>query len=525
MGNLQSTPLGPWLERWNSLPRSRQVMLAAVGIGGFLLVWVLFLSSSSPKMVTAYSGLAPEDSAAMADELESLGIPYELRGGGSAIAVPANKVAEVRIKLAQAGLPSGGAVGLEIFDKTNFGATDFVQQVNFRRGLEGELARSINTLDAVKASRVHISIPKEAVFKEDQHEATASVLLQLRPGARLSDEQVKGIVNLVANSVEGLSEKGITVIDDSGRVLFDGATFGGTFSAGATATQLDLQRQYELALQRDVSDVLARIVGPGRSAVTIRASLNFDQVTRTKDEFGTPQQAVPRSQSTVQETFNGTNLNVGNVPGTGTNGGTGGGANTTANGNSQYTRTETTTNNEIPKTTSTTIQAPGKLERLSVSVVLDESVTAAQEAAITSAVAAAVGLDQVRGDVISVTRLPFDESARADLIGETPGGLAAYFEYLKLVIPILAVILAFILVMLLLRSLSKRQLRLPAPVGHQALPAGAAAALAALPSAAPQQELPVLETPSDPHEERVLRLAEANPRAVADVVQTWMRED
>ncbi|MCL6645321.1 MAG: hypothetical protein K6U88_10165, partial [Dehalococcoidia bacterium] len=192
---------------------------------------------------------------------------------------------------------------------------------------------------------------------------------------------------------------------------------------------------------------------------------------------------------------------------------------------SQYTRTETTTNNEIPRTTSTTIQAPGKLERLSVSVVLDESVTAAQEAAITSAVAAAVGLDQVRGDVISVTRLPFDESARADLIGETPGGLAAYFEYLKLVIPILAVILAFILVMLLLRSLSKRQLRLPAPVGHQALPAGAAAALAALPSAAPQQELPVLETPSDPHEERVLRLAEANPRAVADVVQTWMRED
>ncbi len=524
MGNLETSPLGPWLARWNALPRSRQLMLAAVAVGALVLLWVLFISSSRPNMVTAYSGLAPEDSAAMADELEAMGVPYELRAGGSAIAVPANKVAEVRIRLAQAGLPSGGAVGLEIFDKTNFGATDFVQQVNFRRGLEGELARSINTLDAVKASRVHISIPKQAVFKEDQHEATASVLLQLRPGARLTDEQVKGITNLVANSVEGLTEKGITIIDDSGRVLFDGATFGGTFSAGATATQLELQRQYELALQRDVSDVLARIVGPGRSAVTIRASLNFDQVTETRDEYGTPQQAVPRSQSTVEETFTGTNLTVGNVPGTGANGATGGGANTTANGNSQYTRTETTTNNEIPRTTSTTIQAPGKLERLSVSVVLDESVSAAQEAAITSAIAAAVGLDQVRGDVISVTRLPFDPSARADLVGETPGGLAAYFEYLKLVIPILAVILAFILVMLLLRSLSRRQLRLPAPIAPQALPAGAAAALAALPSAPPEQ-LPVLETPHDPHEERVLRLAEANPRAVADVVQTWMRED
>lgn len=524
MGTLEASPLGPFIQRWNQLPRTRQLMLAGVAVGALVLLWLLFLSSSSPRMVTAYSGLAPEDSAAIADELESLGIPYELGGGGSSIAVPANKVAEVRIKLAQAGLPSGGAVGLEIFDKTNFGATDFVQQVNFRRGLEGELARSINTLDAVKASRVHISIPKEALFKEDQHQATASVLLQLKPGARLTDEQVKGITNLVANSVEGLTEKGITIIDDSGRVLFDGATFGGAFSAGATATQLELQRQYEVALQRDVADVLSRIVGPGRSAVTIRASLNFDQVSTIKDEFGTPEQAVPRSQSTVEETFTGTNLNVGNVPGTGTNGGTGGGTNTTANGNSQYTRTETTTNNEVPRTSSTTVQAPGKLERLSVSVVLDESVSPAQEAAITSAVAAAVGLDQTRGDILSVTRLPFDESAITDLIGESPNGLAVYFQYLRLLVPILAVILAFILVMLLLRSLSKRQLRLPAPATPQALPAGAAAALAALPTP-PQEELPSLQTPSDPHEERVLRLAEANPRAVADVIQTWMRED
>lgn len=524
MGNLQATPLGPWLERWNALPRTRQLMLGTVALGGIVLLWVLFLSSSSPRMVTAYSGLAPEDSAAIADELESLGIPYQLRAGGSAIAVPANKAAEVRIKLAQAGLPSGGATGLEIFDKTNFGATDFVQKVNFRRGLEGELARSINALEAVKASRVHISIPKEAVFKEDQHNATASVLLQLKPGARLNEEQVKGIVNLVANSVEGLTEKSITIIDDTGRVLFDGATFGGAFSVGATASQLEFQRQYELALQRDVSDVLARIVGPGRSAVTIRASLNFDQVTQVKDEFGTPAQAVPRSQSTIEETFTGTNLNIGNVPGTGTNGGTGGGTNTTANGNSQYSRTETTTNNEVPKTTSTTIQAPGRLERLSVSVVLDESVTAAQEAAITSAVAAAVGLDQVRGDVISVTRLPFDESVRADLIGETPSGLATYLHYLQLLLPLLAVILAFILVMLLLRSLSKRVARLPAPIAHQALAPSAAAAIAAIPPTQ-QENLPALQTPSDPHEERVLRLAEANPRAVADVVQTWMREE
>lgn len=514
------SPLAPLLERWNQLPRSRQLMLGGIGAAALIAFYFIFVASKSPSMVVAYSGLAPEDSAAIADQLESDGVPYTIGGGGSTVSVPANQVAEVRIKLAQSGLPKGGSVGLEIFDKTNFGATDFVQQVNFRRGLEGELARSINTLDGVKASRVHIVIPEEAIFAEDQKKATASVLLQLKPGARLNEDQVRGITNLVTNSVEGLEQGGVTIIDETGRVLFDGATFDSPFSTGATASQLDLQRQYEAALQNDVQATLAKVVGPGRSAVTVRASLNFDKVTAVEDKFGTADQAVPRSSTSTTETFNGTNLNVGNVPGTGANGGTGGGANTTANGNSTYTRTETTTNNEINKTTSTTVKAPGSLNKLSVSVVLDESVTAAQEASITSAVAAAVGLDQVRGDTLSVTRLPFDESVRSDLLPAASDGLGTYLQYLKLLLPLLAVVLGFILVMLLLRSLSKRQFTLPMPAHSPMLPA--AAALAALPAA---EDIPALQPASDPHEERVLRLADNNPRAVADVVQTWMREE
>ncbi len=523
----QGTPLAPLLERWNELPRSRQIMLAAIGAATLAVLYFVFLASSRPNMVVAYSALAPEDSAAIADQLEADGIPYELGGGGSTVSVPANKVAEVRIRLAQAGLPKGGSVGLEIFDHTNFGATDFVQQVNFRRGLEGELARSINTLSGVRASRVHISMPKEAIFKEDQARATASVLLQLRPGARLSDEQVRGITNLVTNSVEGLDQSGVTIIDDSGRVLFDGATFSQGFSTGATASQLELQRQYELSLQRDITETLAKVVGPGRSAVTVRASLNFDKVTSVADQFAAAGQAVPRSTSSVTETFTGSGINVGNVPGTGTNGGTGAGANTTANGNSQYTRTETTTNNEISRTTSTTERAPGSIERLSVSVVLDESVSAAQEASLTSAVAAAVGLDQTRGDTLSVTRLPFDASVREDLVMAAGDGLGTYLQYLKLLLPMLAIILAFILVMLLLRSLSKRQLALPGVPQPHMLPA--AAGMGGLPAAAMTSiprgpDLPAIEAAPDPHEERVIKLAEANPRAVADVVQTWMRE-
>jgi len=370
-------------------------------------------------------------------------------------------------------------------------------------------------------------MPKEAIFKEDQAEATASVLLQLQSGARLNDEQVRGITNLVTNSVEGLQQSGVTIIDDSGRVLFDGATFSQAFSTGATSSQLELQRQYELALQRDVTDTLAQVVGPGRSAVTVRASLNFDKVTSVADEFAAAGSAVPRSTTSVTETYTGNNLNVGNVPGTGTNGGTGGGTDTSATGNSEYSRTETTTNNEISRTTSTTEQAPGSVERLSVSVVLDESIAAGQEASITSAVAAAVGLDQSRGDTLSVTRLPFDASVREDLVMAAGDGLGVYLQYLKLLLPMLAVLLAFILVMLLLRSLGKRQLSLGMPAQHPMLATAgmhnalAAGAIAALPQA---EALPSLETVADPHEERIHKLAEANPRAVADVVQTWMRE-
>jgi flagellar M-ring protein FliF len=283
---------------------------------------------------------------------------------------------------------------------------------------------------------------------------------------------------------------------------------------------MELQRQYEAALQRDVEGTLAKVVGAGRSAVTVRAKLNFDTVKQDEDKFAPAAQAVPRSTTSTTETFTGSGINVGNVPGTGTNGGTNQGTGTTANGNSNYSRTETTVNNEVGRTTTSTIKAPGSVDRLSVSVVLDDSVSAAQESSITSAVAAAVGLDQTRGDTLSVTRLPFDASVKEDLVAAAGNGLDQYLRYLKLLLPLLAVVLGFILVMLLLRSLSKRQLALPSPAMVQALPAPLTAA--AIPAAPP---LPALEPASDPSEERVLKLAQSNPRAVADVVQTWMREE
>ncbi len=513
--------LSALVDRWNALPRSRQLVVAGLLVALVAVLYLLYSASQRPNLVVAFSGLAAEDSAAIADELEKHGIPYEIGGGGSTVAVPANKVAEVRILLAQAGLPSGGGVGFELFDKTRFGVTDFEQQVNFRRALEGELARSINTLEPVRASRVHINIPEEKLFAGDETKPTASVVLQLRPGASLSKEQIRGITNLVSHSVDGLEPEGVTIIDQSGRVLYDGATESSPFASGATASQLELQRQYELALERDVEETLAKVVGPGRSAVTVRAFLNFDAVTETAEEYAPPEQAVPRSSTTVTETFTGTNLTVGNVPGTGSNGGTAG-AGTNATGNSEYTRTETTVNNEISRTATTTVRAPGKLERLSVSVVLDESVPASQESAIMTAVAAAVGLDQSRGDTLSVIRVPFDPSVREGFVLEGGSAFDQYLQYVRYLLPIVAVVLAFLLLFLLVRALSKRQ---EAFLSRTASVVAPALGAPGDDPAVPPPPVPDIAPLPDPAEERVLKLAATNPRAVADVVQTWMREE
>jgi len=512
------SPFSQIMDRWNDLPRSRQLALAGILAGTLVVLYFVFMSSSSPNLVVAFTGLQSDDSANIADQLTKDGVPYQIGGGGSSISIPAGKVAEERIKLAQVGLPKGGGVGLEIMDNQGFGTTDFVQQVNYQRGLEGELQRSINTLDGVQSSRVSIVLPQESNFTSDQAPTTASVLLQLRPGTNLDSDQVKGITNLVSNSIQGLKPAGVTIIDQTGHVLFDGSTMDDVFATGTSSTQMAQQRQYETSLQDDVQNTLAKVVGPGRSAVTVRATLDFDSVQSTADSFGTTPQV--RSSTTSTETYNGSGIQTGNPAGTAANGGTGATAAANAGGNSTYNNTTTTTNNELDKTTTNTIKAPGSVKKLSVSVVLDDSVTPAQEAALTSTVAAAVGLDQTRGDQLSVTRLPFDSSVKDSLTAAAPGsGLGQYLSYLKLLLPLLAVVLGFVLVMLLLRALSRRQLALPMPQMLQALPSGGAQAIAA----------PVnygsLEPAGDPQEDRVLKLAEGNPRAVADVVQTWMREE
>ncbi len=526
------------LRLWERMPRAQKLMLAAVGALALSMFVFFYTSARSAPMATLYSQLEPEDAGAVTSELDTLGIPYELAGGGSAVRVPSNTIDRARIELAQRGLPQGGAVGFEIFDRTNFGVTDFAQRVNFQRGLEGELARTIRQMSLIDGARVHIVMPERRVFSDFQEPATASVVLQMKPGRRLDDSQVRGVAHLVAGSVVGLDRENLTIIDTSGNILFDGAD--DALSLGSlSGSQLQVQRSFETTLERDVGRMLQQTLGPNMAAVQVHAELNFDRVEVSSETFQPEGAAAgtPRSQSLVEETFQGSSASAAAVPGVAANV-PGAAINTTGSGNdqSQYQRTETTTNFELSRTTQRTIQAPGAVENLSVSVLLNDTVPEEQATALTQSIAAAVGLNEARGDRIVVTRIPFDTTAidEAQAAIAEAGAQDQMLTYLRLALPVLAVLLALFIFWFLRRSLRTAghgwvydpSVQVLAPAGLPAslgggdigrLPPGAAQ-LPDLPNA---EEVRKREAVG----QRVSSLARTQPEAVAEVLQSWLKEE
>lgn len=522
---------------WERMPRTQKMVLALIGALAVGLFTYYFALSQSSPMATLYSSLEPDDAGAITAELEAMGIDYELAGGGTTVRVPSNQIDRARIDLAQRGLPEGGAVGFEIFDRTNFGITDFAQRVNFQRGLEGELARTIRQMGPVDGARVHIVLPERQVFADAQQPTTASVVLQLKPGRTLEEGQIRGIAHLVSHSIEGLSDENLTIIDTSGNMLFDGAD--ASLASGAlSGTQLQTQHTFERSLETDVLRMLQQALGPNKAAVQIRAEMNFDRVEESTETFAPLQdnEGTARSRSEVTETFQGTAADAGAVPGVAANvpgaaiDGTAGG------GTSQYERTESTTNFEVNRTTQRTVRAPGTVEKLSVAVLLDESIPDDQVASITDNIAAAVGLDDERGDELVVTRLPFDTTAieEAQVVIDSAGAQDQIFSYLRLALPILALLVALFFFWFLRRSLNgaRRGWQLDTSVqvmAPAALPAGGAVeAIAAaeqpagyLPEAKSPEELKRREAIN----QRVTTLARTQPDAVADVLQSWLKEE
>ena len=373
-----------------------------------------------------YAGLEVEDQAAIVDYLKENNLPYKLDPSSSAILMPGGAIYETRLTLAQMGLPKGGTTGFEIFDESNMGMSEFQQRIAYTRAIEGELARTISQMTQVENARVSVVIPEQRLFLEQQKPSTASVLLRLRQGATIGPTQVKAIIHLVAHSVDGLEPDAVTVVDTNGRVLSDMVSdsmiiYNPDGTNTVTSVQRELERQHERELENKVRIMLEQVFGPGSAIVRVRIDLDLDKRTSSYVEY-TPNPdtgtGVPRSNERQEESYTGQGNPVNGNPGTTTN--IPGYAINSSQVESEYNRSNSTTNYEISTRKGDQVVTPGGVRRLSASVLINDrtgELTDERLESLQEVIASSIGFSAQRGDSLVVRAMRFS-TAFADSMAD-----------------------------------------------------------------------------------------------------------
>jgi flagellar M-ring protein FliF len=398
------TTLDQATQLWKRLHTLQKLAIVGAVLAAIGIVVAVIASSSSQPMQVLFSDLDPKDAAAIVEKLKEQNIPYELSDGGTTVRVPASQVYELRLALAREGLPAGSTVGYEIFDRTNLGMSDFVQKLNHKRALEGELQKTIASFDEVQKVRVMIVLPEKALFEKDQKKPTASVLLHLKSGRSLSKLNIEGIQNLVASSVEGLSPADVTVVDQHGQILSQAPRETSTL-AGLTATQYEQQQKVESYLTSRLQSLLDGVLGPGNSVVRVSAELDFTQREQTRENYDPDGQVVRSEERIAEARRSQDSLDYPAV-------------------NSESNATKVRTNYEISRTVERIVGGVGTIKRISASVLVNgitkvvdqdgkkivQYTPRSQEELqkLTQIVRNAIGYDPERNDQVSVVNLPFD---------------------------------------------------------------------------------------------------------------------
>ncbi len=415
VGEGRSTPVNGVLEVLKKLGPQKLITLGVVTALLMAFFAFLIMRVTAPTMTTLFSDMSLQDSTAVTRELDQRGIKYELRMEGATVMVPKDQVLRLRMELAGKGLPQGGGVGYEIFDKTDsLTATSFVQNVNQLRALEGELARTIRSLDRVQNARVHLALPERQLFQRDKKEARASIVLKVR--GELEAGQVRAIRHLVATAVEGLKPDRVSVVDEAGRLLADGAGD----SADTAVLASEKQQSYERRVRSQIEDIVASVVGRGRARVQVAADMDFNRIQQTQESFDPESRVVRSTQTRAENNLSNEaregQVTVGNeLPGANAQGGQG--------QREASQKNEETVNYEISKTVRTEVIEGGRVKRMSVAVLVDgnyvkgaggqqEYQQRPQEELdrIAALVRSAIGFDQKRGDTIEVVNLRFAEA-------------------------------------------------------------------------------------------------------------------
>jgi flagellar M-ring protein FliF len=542
---------------WTRLGRGPQLLLLALGVLGPALV--LFGSQwlSEGQWVPLFASLPAEEGGAILGQLKASKTPYRIGGTGDQILVPADKVSEARLKLAMQGLPLGGGVGFEVFDRPSLGVSDFAQRLNYQRALQGELARTIGQLREVARARVHLVLPQPSLFADRDRPASASVFLKLGPGAQLGRDQVRGIVHLVASSVEGLSPDRVTLVDTGGRVL----AMGGEAAAGSLSPRrLEIKTALEESLERGVQTLLDSALGAGQSICRVSAQVNFNQIERTEEKFDPS--GVMRQKTRSTESSKGRSTGPGSPaapPATPGDPATAPPAPSASVSQNDGTRESESVTYEVGRVTARTVTSPGEIQRLSVAVVLNtpgrtgapadgkqgqERPRSPEEIEkIRKVVMTAVGFSESRGDSVTVAEMPFDTSAldreRALLDQPAPAGPKASARAIGRAAMVAAAVVGMIVLAVLgwlvLRGRSRARARAevvlslaseqetPAPrASSTAPPRPPVAAISRVPQPIVAEELLQLSREREDIREKALTLATAEPDATAQLLRAWL---
>lgn len=503
-------------------------------IAGLVVAVVLFtllsltFVGSKPAMKVLYANLNSGDAGDIVAQLKELRIPYELTENGTAILVDQNNVYETRLAMAADGLPKGGGVGFEIFDKTSLGTTDFVQKLNYHRALQGELARTIAGFDKIKAARVHLAQPKESIFVEDTQPPTASVSVTLAGREKLSKNEIKAIVNLVGSAITGLKEANITLVDTAGHLLY---RKDGDEDSLLSATQIEYQQRLERTLRSKLETMFEEVVGAEKVIARVNADIDFDHVDVSEEVFD-PETQVVRSEQVVTERDGAMDVQQG-IPGVKGQLATYTEAGETGDGGGGFKRDNITRNYEVSKKVTRTKAAIGQVRKLSVAVMVDGTYTKVEKdgkmtkeylarsdqelATFMKMAQNTVGYDPERGDKVEVVSMPFHLSSYME---PAPDVLDQYRSLLdQLALPAVLLFVAICFFMFVIRPFFRL-------MSNQHVADHRAATQA-------EQELVAVESSEDltltplgmTDKERIFKLAQSDPDRAADLVRRWLRSE
>jgi flagellar M-ring protein FliF len=449
---MNKNPLEAILNLFNRFSLQQKILIVGSVAATVVLLGILIFFLNEPNFSPLYSNLAEEDAAKVVDYLNSQKIPYQIDNNGKTIEVPKEKVYEARMALAGKGIPTSGIVGYEIFDKNTMGMSEFMQKLNYKRALEGELARTIMEEDGVVGARVQIVIPQRSIFKDEEKTPTASVVLKLQNNYMMTKGNVAAVVNLVSSSVEGLTPNNVTVIDTKGRIL--SKEFEDNPVAYSSSKQYEIKQTIENYLAQKAQTILDNILGPGNAIIQVNADINFDQVEKTMEMYD-PDSQVAISEQTTKTENNGRN---------------------SGDSTSQVSQNNTT-NYEINKTVQKVVQGSGNLKRLSVAAVInniskevkkgDEVQTVSEPRSpeqmkkLEDIIKNAIGVSSDRKDQFSIENISFETKPLEDLQVDKPSSIINNFDnYINIILIVVSIGAAMFLLRSLMTKLKNQKINL-----------------------------------------------------------------